>query len=210
MKKGLLVLLVAMFSGAVFSQGKVVSSTVELPADFRVALPEKTVDMTGLTVFEALQRVYEKGNIPTQEDLTGYHGGLAYSVKDQNDGMNFYLLGQNKIVPPVPPGGPFDNRPEFRAETMFKWFGKASYKKLAKFFVRNQDKTLPVAAESESVFITYTDMPHDRFYVRKFDKYLIVKHVKRNKTADYAYLYYTVEAAAPGGDNDGADDAVSK
>lgn len=190
MKKYFSLLAVMMFSSCVFAgeTAKLASKTVKLPSAFMSVV--RSFDMSDMTPYQALEKVFEKGTLPEKKDLVGVKGGLFYNKENQDS--NFYLVGMSDEASIVPPGGLFTAKNALRVKTMSRPAAGASKTNLELMFRADRSTLRPIVIEDSSMLVTQNSGCRKQYF-RKFEKYLIVKLVNSNdEIYAYAYFYYDI------------------
>ncbi|MDD4003919.1 MAG: hypothetical protein PHW69_01780 [Elusimicrobiaceae bacterium] len=200
MRKSLLLAGVFLVSGCAFAGDTHAVVKLGLPPEFANALPASEAGMRERTAFSILERVYKEGSLPRKNELNAVWGGHAFPSGRQNSAVNFYLVGRQIYFSMIITDkfgfgryGPPRN-PQFSVMAVYKRFGTATCVKLKERFKKNENVLMPLAAEgADSMYAASKDNLQDRFYLRRYGSYLVVKHTRNGKTAAYAYLFYRLD-----------------
>lgn len=163
-----------------------------LPGEFYPAV----VGVSGkATAFAVLAAAFEKGSLPERKDVEKVLAGRAFGAVMQNTGVNFYLVGRqiyfSVIVEDKNGFGHYrqgSKNPQFSVLPVYSRVGSETLEKLLARLKKREEVIAPMAAENGALVTACSDSPDDRFFIRKFGGLLVVRHEKKGRVADYAYL----------------------
>ena len=149
------------------------------------------------TKFSILASLFNKGTTPDIEDVTGWFSGRWFSIEKPNEARGALFIG--KYSEKISESGPLFTKRSLNV--LFSDSGPANYyDNLSPEQVKKMRgyRKIPAKFKNGELSFSKNSFGEHNYQVRKYDKYLIIKHTRSasyfdlNKYVSYTYLFKNV------------------